>query len=153
MLPQVTQQLIATVRNPASTDADRQAAAQAFFNAAGRASRTDANAALAALAGHLSTTDLSRAGFLALVCGALVEQGCDPQPLAQPLTTRLQSLLEAAAALADACEAQIPKPAGKDQDPAEAFETVRQQVAPSMPRENAAWEALRHFWPPAIAIF
>ena len=102
MLPPATQHLIAAVRNPASTDADRQAAAQAFFNAAGRASRTEANSALATLAGHLSTEDLSRAGFLALVCGALVERGCDPQPLAQPLTARLQSLLESASALAEA---------------------------------------------------
>src|SRR5437867_13457084 len=112
MLPQATQHLIATVRNPASSDADLQAAAQAFFHAAGRASRTDANSALATLAGHLSTEDLPRAGFLALVCGALVEQGCDPQPLAPPLTTRLQSLLEAAAALADAGDAPIPTPPG-----------------------------------------
>src|SRR5947207_15143749 len=96
MLPQATQHLIAAVRNPASSDADLQAAAQSFFNAAGRASRTDANAARAALAGHLSTADLSRAGFLALLCGALVEQGCDPQPLAQPLTARLPAQLAVA---------------------------------------------------------
>src|SRR5262249_38151440 len=83
-----------------------------FFNPAGRASRADANAALAALAGHLATEDLSRAGFLALVCGALVEQGCDPQPLAHPLTTRLQTLHEAAAALADASETKSPNRPG-----------------------------------------
>src|SRR2546423_1566882 len=73
MLSQATQHLIAAVRNPAASDADMQAAAQSLFNATGRASRTDANAALATLAAHLSTEDLSRAGFLALACGAVLD--------------------------------------------------------------------------------
>jgi hypothetical protein len=153
MNTQATQHLIATVRDAASTDADMNAAAQSFFNAVGRASLREANDALSTLAGSFSLDDPKRAAFLALVCGALVERGCDPLAIAQPLRQRLQSLLEAAAALADACCARMPKSEDEDQDPGEAFEQVRQQLASEMPRENAAWEALNRFWPPAIAVF
>jgi hypothetical protein len=90
---------------------------------------------------------------VALVCGALVERGCDPAAIAQPLCERLQSLLEAAAVLADACRARMPKPEGKDQDPDATFENVRQQLTSQMPLETAAWEALKEFWRPAIAVF
>lgn len=153
MNTQATQHLIATVRDAASTDADINAAAQSFFNAVGRASVSEANAALATLAGFFSLDDPKRAAFLALVCGALVERGCDPRAIDQPLRERLQSLLAAAAALADACRARMPQSEDEEQDPRAAFEQVRQQLASEMPVENTAWEALQRFWPPAIAVF
>jgi hypothetical protein len=153
MSTQATERLIATVRDPASTDAAMNAAAQAFFNAVGRASLDEANHALSTIAGFFSLEEPKRAAFLALVCGALVERGCDPLAIAQPLRERLQSLLEAAATLADACRARMPKSEDEDQDPREAFEQVRQQLVSEMPAENPAWEALNRFWPPAIAVF
>jgi hypothetical protein len=153
MITQATQHLITTVRDPSSSEADMRAAAQSFLDAASRATAGEANAALAELAGHLSLDDPSRAAFLALVCGALVERGGDPSALTQPLIRRLPPLLESSAALADACLARMPKPEGEDQDPAEAFEKVRQQVAREIPLENAAWQALNLFWRPAIALF
>jgi hypothetical protein len=153
MITQATQQLIAAVRNPSSSEAKMKAAAQSLFNAAARATAFDANAALSELAGYISLDDLSRAAFVALVCGALVEHGCDPAPLSQPLIVRLQSLLEAAVRLADASSARTPKPEKEDDDTAQAFENTRQQLVHTMAGENAAWEALKQFWTPAIAVF
>jgi hypothetical protein len=72
MLTQATQHLISTVRDAASSDAEVQVAAQSFFTATSRVSVGETNDALSALAGFL------RAAFLALVCGALVERGCEP---------------------------------------------------------------------------
>ncbi|NUQ61738.1 MAG: hypothetical protein HUU20_04570 [Pirellulales bacterium] len=128
------------------------AAAQAFFNAVSQSSLDDANSAVHTLSGHFELEDMSRAAFLALICGALVERGCDPLAMAAPLTTRLASLLESSAALANACSERIPE-ANEEQDRNEAFQRVRAEIAAIMPKQNAAWVALEQFWRPAIAVF
>src|SRR5262245_25138452 len=153
MITQATQHLIATVRAPSSSEEDMRAAAQSLLNGLARGTPAQANAALSELAGCVSLDDPSRAAFFALVCGALVEIGCDPSDLIKPLNQRLESLLESSARLAAACIARLPKPESEDEDPAEAFEDTRRRVAGAMPLENAAWEALNAFWRPAIAVF
>lgn len=153
MLRDVTRSLIATACDSTSADADMGAAAQAFFNAIESASRDDANAALRLLGAHLDFENASRAAFLALVCGALVERGCDPLTIAQPVTERLASLLESSAALAKACVDLLPESEEQDEDPVAVFEKTREQIAPRMPQQHAAWEALEQFWRPAIAVF
>ena len=139
MLTDATNSLIATAGDATATDADMNAAAQAFFDAVGRASLDEANGAMRALSAHFDLEDASRSGFLALVCGALVERGCDPLAIAQTLIQRVASLLESSAVLAIVCLAQIPKSEDEDQDAAAVFQETRQQMAPSMARENAAW--------------
>ena len=150
-----TQFLIATVRNAGSTEADLDDAARSFIETVVSASAGDAADALSAVAGLFSLEDMKRAGFLALVCGILVDGGCDPSAIARPLHERLHSLLEAAAALADACRARMPKSESEDQDqdPDEAFEVIRRELASELPIETAAWEALSRFWSPAIVVF
>ena len=88
MLNDATNSLIATARDPTSTDADMNAAAQAFFDGIRGASRDDASAALRTVSTYFNLEDASRAAFLALVCGALVERGCDPLAIAEPLIER-----------------------------------------------------------------
>ncbi len=145
MLTDATTSLIATARDGTSTDADMDAAAQSFFDSIGRASRDDANTALRMLGTHLNLENASRSAFLALVCSALIEGGCDPSTIAQQLTERLGALLESAAALANACVAQMPESEDEDKDPIEVFENAREQVAPTMVQQNAAWDALEQF--------
>jgi hypothetical protein len=152
MFAQSVQELIATVSDGSSTEADIRTATQSFFTALNGTSVGEANSAISAFAGFFSLDDFSRAGHLALICGALVERGCDPMAIAQPLSARLKSLLEAATVLAEACRARMPA-MEKDQDPHEAFEEVRRQVASAMPLEAMAWEALKQFWRPAIAVY
>lgn len=153
MLTNATQSLIATARDPAATDADMNAAAQAFFAAVGRSSRDSANEAIRTLSCHLDLGDSSRAAFLALVCGALVERGCDPLAVASPLVVQLEALLKLSAELTQACLDRTPKADDEDQAPNGAFEKVRTELARTMPKESAAWGALQTFWRPAIAVF
>lgn len=103
----------------------------------------------------------ARAGFVALMCGALVEDGFDPRTFAEPLMARVAVLLPLAAALADACRAQLPEedegvdPETDEDDedePDDSFEQAREQLAAAMPREQAAWDALRTFWRPAVVV-
>jgi hypothetical protein len=130
-----------------------RAAAQSLLEGIARATAAQANAALSELADYISLDDPSRGAFVALVCGALVENGCDPSVLSKPLSRRLESVLESSARLAAASIARMPESEGEDEDPGKAFEATRQQVAGAMPLENAAWEALNTFWRPAIAVF
>ncbi|MBM4073288.1 MAG: hypothetical protein FJ271_30855 [Planctomycetes bacterium] len=157
MLSDEMQNLVALARDPASSEEDLRGAAQAFLEAASQATPKDAKAALAELAGHMSLDDVGRGAFLALVCGALVEDGCDPAAMTEPLIGRLQYLLESAAELADACRARLPQSNDeapeKEVDEADQFESVLEQVAGDLPLEYDAWQALQQFWRPAIAVF
>jgi hypothetical protein len=147
-----SEQLIGIVQDHNSTSGDMRAAAKTFLEAAGTASRRENEEALRALGEHLNLDDAERAGIVSLVCGALVERGCDATPIAGPLIERLKSLLELSTALAEKCEARMPA-LEKDEDPEAALNAVRNQVAPNMVKESAAWDALEKFWPVTIAVF
>ena len=157
-----TQHLIDTLRDPSSTEEEGRAAAQALFDAIEEAGEADANPALAQLAPHLLMEKPERALFLAMVCGAMVEHGCDPEPLVQPLHQRLRSLLEASARLAEACSVRMPEAdveneddeeEDDEEDASEVFEDIREEVAREMSAEDAAWDALDGFWGLAIAVY
>ena len=94
MLTNATNLLIETARNGTTTDADMKASVQSFFDAVSRSSQDEKNAALRTLSAHFCLEDAPRGAFLAIVCGSLVELGCDPLTIAKPLTERLASLLE-----------------------------------------------------------
>jgi hypothetical protein len=150
---QAATRLVETARNPSVTDHDLKAAAQAFCNAVGQSSQEEANKALTQVAEVVRVAPLGHAGFIALLCGAYIERGADPQTLADPLAARLRSLLTSAVALAEACTAQMQTSGEGEENRPERFESLRQQLASSMPEDSAAWEALSKFWPPAIAVF
>lgn len=125
-----------------------------------RGSAADVDAGLRELAGAFRLQDPARAALAASVCGALIENGADPDTIAAPLLERLRELLPAAVRLTDACRARLPESkqhdesdeAGEEDDPDAVFEQVRREVAGEMPEEAAAWEGLRGLWPTAIAV-
>jgi hypothetical protein len=153
MLTKATEHLVTVARDVNSSDADFKNAVQKFHEEASRLSVEDANEAIAALAPLVNLEDLSRAGFLALLCGAFIERGCDPLMVAAQLTRRLQSLLEMAVTFDDACLANAPASGETGESHADVFETVKKQTALSMPKHCEAWEALNTFWRPAITVF
>jgi hypothetical protein len=138
MIADVTETLIATVSDATSTEAQIGAAAQSFFNAVNRLPVDAVNDAMRKLGDHFHLEDTSRAAFLALVCGALIERGCDPSTVADPLIKRLRPMLESAASLATVCTDRMPKSEDEDKGPSHVFEETREQVASEMPAENAA---------------
>ncbi|MFG0333393.1 MAG: hypothetical protein ACF8TS_08540 [Maioricimonas sp. JB049] len=156
-LTSATDALIAVAQDPDSEEAAAQDAAKAFIEAARHAGVDSGNAAILRLSHHFDMPHGGRAAFLALVCGALVEQGCDPDAMAEPMTRRLESLLNSAAELADACRERLPDPddeSDEDEvDPQEVFETTREELSATMPEEAAAWDALETFWRPAVAVY
>jgi hypothetical protein len=168
-----TQKLIAAARDRSNRPEDVGQAAQEFLQATEKISPREMEAELSLLAQHFDLPAVERGAFLARMGGALVERGCDPLPMARPLRLRLLPLLEDCARLAEACRMEMSEleegaEAGfqesdelsdedgdelDDRNRHEAFEKVRQKVAPRFPKENAAWEALHTFWLPAIAVY
>jgi hypothetical protein len=108
MLTDATQTLIATARDADASDEEFDGAAHAFVLAAREEPVEQVNAALAELSNHFDTEDASRGAFVALICGAFVENGCDPKSIAQPLTEQLAHLLKLSLDLLEACRAEMP---------------------------------------------
>jgi hypothetical protein len=154
MLTDATNALVSTLRNPASSVEAVQKAGETFFHEASQANLDEGNDALSTLSSNInSIEDISRASTLAVICGALVERGCDPMKLANPLIDRLAPLLDLSAELAGACWAKIPKSEDENQDLLEEFERVRTEMAAAMPQQAEAWDGLQRLWPPALAVF
>jgi hypothetical protein len=154
MLTGATDKLISTLHDEASTHDDIELAIELFFDAASQATPDSGNEALGMLSAHLNDIeDASRASTLALICGALVERGCDPMALADPLVQQLKSLLALSAEFAVACWERVPQSKDERHDPFEEFERMRGELATVMPQHQAAWDALQRVWPLAIAVF
>src|SRR5262245_29518849 len=101
MITQTTQNFILTAQDASSSEADIRAAAQSLLNEVPGASAAEANESLSQLARYISLEDSSWGAFIALVCGAMVENGCDPAPLTERLVPTLKSLLESSTRLAE----------------------------------------------------
>ncbi len=107
--------------------------------------------ALAQLSDVLPTAALGCAGVVALACGALVENGGDPDRPLDGILRRLPEALAGATAFADACRdraKQAPAEDG-DGDPIQRFED---EVAEAMPAEAVAWAAFDLFGMAALAV-
>jgi hypothetical protein len=97
MLTEATQTLISAALNPESSLRDLEHATKGFLDDAATAPMGERNAALVTLAELIGMEDLRRARGIALLCGALVEGGCDPAPVGPALVDRLRGAFEDAA--------------------------------------------------------
>jgi hypothetical protein len=98
--------------------------------------------ALAGLADVLPTAPLACAGVVALACGALVENGGDPERPLDGLLARLPEALAGAAAFADACRDRAKNGPAADEDAGDPVERFGDDVTETMPAEAVAWGAL-----------
>lgn len=160
-----TKNLINTAANAAAKDTAVEQAAAEFLGKLDQMSKAEAAEQMAALAECFDLPKLYRGAYLALIGGAMVERGVDPQPMAAALRVQLKKLLEASAKFADACRAVMPEsPPDEENDEDEvdedgqkpvnaAFEEAWQKIAPKMPAEVEAWNALTTLWRPGIAVY
>jgi hypothetical protein len=126
-----------------------KSAGQAVFNALQTSSREQALEGLATLGrGILSPSDQA-AAFIAMMCGALIEQGAPANLVADPLLERFQGSLTLATKFFDICAAAQPS----NQEPdGEKFDAVVAVNAKSHPSEFAGWDMLGKLFPPVIAL-
>lgn len=151
MMEKAAEDLIAAARSPETPDEQLRASAGRLLDAAADAPVAAVNDAMRRLARCIDMRQHQRSAFVALVCGALVESGHDPEIVSGGLLGRLHSLLVDCAEFADKCRAVMPEVA-EDQDEGEIFESARKQVSLQLPEQHSAWEALNIFWRPAIAV-
>ena len=158
MLSETVDRLIETARDDALAGDEMNSAAQDFFETVSKGSVEEANDAIRRISDHFGIENMEKAAFLATICGALVEKGCDANAMAGPLLDRVESLLKSAVEIGQTCIDQMPEPNEEVddddyEDPEEIFDKIRQRVAPTMEAQNRAWEALEQFWRPTIAVF
>ncbi len=78
MLPEATANLVAKARDESCAESELNAAAQSFFTALSSASAPEVQTALAEIGRHFDLPRAERGIFLAMLCGAAIEQGVDP---------------------------------------------------------------------------
>lgn len=100
------------------------------------------NAMLEQVAALLTTTSMSRASYLAIGCGAIVEDGADPLRGLPPLLARTREALVGAAPFIEACQKAAKESGDGPEHPEECVEAFGGQVAEQMPREAAALDAV-----------
>lgn len=106
-------------------------AAQGLWTTAQKASPRDVTPALERCAWLLSGLSVGAGGRFSILCGALVELGADPHPLAVPVADGLLRALDQAVRFRDAWPAASSDP--KLPDPEEAEEHLRAAVAKLIP--------------------
>jgi hypothetical protein len=126
-----------------------KAAGQAVFNALQASSREQAFEGLATLRRGILSPSNEAAAFIAMMCGALVEQGAPANLVADPLLERFGGALASASNFYDACiAAQSPKREPDDEN----FDAVVTLTAKRHPTEFAGWDMLNKMFPPVIAV-
>jgi hypothetical protein len=145
--------LLEILRQPTSSDEDIKAAAHAFLAAVADATSPQVDAALDSLATILKADDVFRAGYAALVIGAVLEQGHDGTAITAPFIERLSQVLQVCNTFAERCRNILVERGTDDDDRAEAFTEVRAETAKTFPAEADAWDALNLFWRPGIVLF
>lgn len=162
MLKEATKEFISTLCDTSSTGEQINKTARHFIDVASKAKNDDVHSALGELSSVFSFEDMERGAFAAIVAGALLEQGCNPAPVLEPLITLLQRHLELSAKLAQECEKLIQPQIEADtndgnedeeRDIAELFYKSMPEVACRMPLEAEGWEALDASWRAGITLF
>lgn len=105
------------------------------------------------LGGYFEHDDQSRAAYIALVCGAIVENGHDPAAIITPITKKIENLLSQSVAFCERCIDYMPDELDEDADEYDVFEGVVTQQAKAVPELYSAWRLLDEFWQPAIAVY
>jgi hypothetical protein len=153
MITSMLDTLLQTLRHPTSSEEDIKEAARAFFGTLSTATPQQVEDALEELATFLNAADVFRAGYAALIIGTVLEYGYDFTSVSQPLIERLSQILKACKTFAERCHSILVDRGTEEQDTADAFDEVREEVAAILPTEAQAWNALDLFWPPGIALF
>jgi hypothetical protein len=143
---------------------------QAVVEAAVPSDTPTQNEALRRMADAIATTDHARASAVAIGCGAIVENGGDPDIAIGPILEHLPDTLAAAAVFIDACEEMArqekaargegesggSEAAGEGEEEEEEEGDLVQrfgyQVAQELPEEGQAWLSLRPMCLGAIAM-
>lgn len=144
--------LLLAVRAPEASTDDARTRARRFLDAVEKAPPDEAEHAVREYAEVLTDVDIERLPFAAIIGGALVERGADPDWVEPRLTGRLAVVLEDAVPVAELANARIDR-AGPDEDTDQIFAGVREELKTAQPDQFAALDALDRMLPPCMAVY
>jgi hypothetical protein len=146
---------VEVISAPSAQPDDAQPALERMLRSAKQTDRAQLDAAVRVLAEAIPTVSLGRAAYLALGCGALVEQGADATPAAEPILFRTAEALAGALPFLEACRAAADaagSPPSDDEEEEEegdkdsaAVERFGEQIAATMPDNARAFGSLGHW--------
>ena len=154
MLASDVRALLTSMKDPQADLASLTSCAGQLLRTALESDLTERQAALEQLSRVFATSSGIRATCLSMICGALIEHGCPPEPLASPLFLRIGELLPQVIELYDLCAAHSEESTSEaDHDNSEAqFPTVLEQHRERFPALYKAWHDLDRFDPAVIAV-
>jgi hypothetical protein len=138
---------------------EAQTAARSLLQPSQDATEQEVSKVLETLGSKITTLKNSRAAFCALICGAIIENGHDCQPVVEPILNRARTMLETSASIHAKCIAAEPKLAGDVEDaeeegfdPHELFEKTIDGFRDELPDDVDAWYSLNSIWRPVIVV-
>lgn len=154
----IAEKLIATTADLTTSQEDAQKLAGQLLEASSTASQEDVQAALKLLGEAVVAQETSRAGFLAVVCGALIEHGHDAAVAEESIMNFTLDLIDKASIIHEACHQSVPQLAQKEEDVEEGFDRYKvfgetmDKLESTMPKNFEAWHVLAMAWRPAIVM-
>jgi hypothetical protein len=149
MLAESAETLAKLLHDPATGTKAASDGAQAMMHELATASAEEKSQAVRTLSAAVATLESpTRAAFAATAAGALIEGDADPRPLVEPLVKLLHNVTPPAVRLFEA--SAVDDPAAKDA--VDQFEANLKRIAPTMPDDAKAWEALQRLYPPVVAV-
>ncbi|MBL8855374.1 MAG: hypothetical protein JNK57_15515 [Planctomycetaceae bacterium] len=118
--------------------------------------KREANESLQILAPVLASRNVSRASWVAEVCQAMVESGCDSQDLVRPLASGLKRAFEATLPLAAKLEKKLAPKLAAIEDPEKArrwIESAIRQLAVKLPKSVGSLKTIERFCHLAFQVY
>ncbi len=147
------QTLLQTLNDLTSNPEKIQREGNQFYQAISNGDFQEAGIALRILAPHIATiSDPMPASYLALLCGALLEQGHDPELLLEPLFARFAVVLADLKEFFDRCVAITPQILTEDGVNQELWQKTQEKLAPSFPMLAGASQGMDMLWRPVMTV-
>jgi hypothetical protein len=160
-LDDALREMVMAATAPGGSPEETLRLSQAVVEAAVHGDVPAQNEALRRMADAIAATDHARASAVAIGCGAIVENGGDPDLAIGPILAHLPETLAGAAVFIDACEkaAEQEKSAGEgdaegeeEEEEGDVVDRFGYQVAQELPEQGQAWLSLRPMSLGAIAM-
>jgi hypothetical protein len=163
-LEEALREMVMAATAPGGSPEETLRLSQAVVEAAVDQEPATQNEALRRMADAIAATDHARASAVALGCGALVENGGDPDIAVGAVLAHLPDTLAAAAVFIDACEQLAgqgqeeaegeaeEEAENEEEEEADVVDRFGYQVAQELPDEGQAWLSLRPMALGAIAM-
>ena len=151
-------ELIVQASSPDAGPEEVQRAARDVCGAIGQTDRSDLDEGLARLADSIASAEMPGAAIVVICCGAIIENGGNPDIALDATLTRLSETMMSAQIFAEACEEAAADDedqsdsTGDEDDEEDPIGRFGEAVAERMPANSAAFNALEPLGMGAIAM-